>query len=104
MTRPNRAPSDRHKAVTLICKSIPNLDDAAIKKMLCVSMGHPPIIKRMPLVGGGTKLVCARCKETAPPNAGVWSMPAEGVWVNGAPTPTDKLMTDMTWETQAVSV
>lgn len=99
MTRPNRAPSDRHKAVTLICKSIPNLDDAAIKKMLCASVGHPPVVKNC-----FGQLTCARCSEVvgdllmgvAPKDKMVVGHDdPECAAISAKLTPTDKLMTNM---------
>lgn len=69
--------TDKEKAITLICKSVVQADISVVKKMLCLAVGHPPLIK----IEGG-RIFCVRCGE-----------PSVIPGADSKLTPTDRLLT-----------
>lgn len=81
---------DREKAITLICKSIINVDRDVIKRMLCLSVGHPAAV-RVDEYNGEAK--CARCGVYMPITLGGWTALEGNIKTMGKLTPTDLLLT-----------
>lgn len=84
---------DREKAVTLICKAIINVDLVVIKKMLCLTVGHPAAIR---VITPGGHLYCARCGVRSDLGSlEGWVHEGGNIWSMGKLTPTDLLLTGL---------
>lgn len=82
---------DRERAVTLICKSIVSADIMTVRRMLCLTVGHPAAVRKQ----SGT-FVCARCLVPTHASVGLgegWVEDGIGHWTLGKLTPTDLLLT-----------
>lgn len=77
---------DRERAVTLICKSVVGAPIEVVRRLLCISIGHPPII-----IHGD---VCPRCGEEYQVPRPEWSFTGSGLGVHFSEmlTPTDLLL------------